>query len=102
MSSVQPPSSNASTLYAQPSKNWVIPPRPKPGRKPKKPVVEESGGEGETDEVKYSDFSLSHDPHTLHPFLIVVQQEQEQGGATCLPRAKAGSTSNSSSSHTAI
>ncbi|KAG8932069.1 hypothetical protein FRC02_001699 [Tulasnella sp. 418] len=50
MSSVQSPSSSASTLYAQPSKNWVIPPRPKPGRKPKKPVVEESGGEGETDE----------------------------------------------------
>ncbi|KAG8950339.1 hypothetical protein FRC04_007781 [Tulasnella sp. 424] len=29
-------SSASSTLYAQPTKNWVIPPRPKPGRKPKK------------------------------------------------------------------
>ncbi|KAG8981630.1 hypothetical protein FRB90_007124, partial [Tulasnella sp. 427] len=29
-------SSAAPMLYAQPTKNWVIPPRPKPGRKPKK------------------------------------------------------------------
>ncbi|KAG9050140.1 hypothetical protein FS837_007439 [Tulasnella sp. UAMH 9824] len=40
-----------STLYAQPTKNWVIPPRPKPGRKPKKDspkVVEDDA----TDEAR--------------------------------------------------
>ncbi|EJD52174.1 hypothetical protein AURDEDRAFT_181694 [Auricularia subglabra TFB-10046 SS5] len=33
-------SSSSSTLWAQASKEWVIPPRPKPGRKPKKPAAE--------------------------------------------------------------
>lgn len=34
------------TLYAQPSKEWVVPAKPKPGRKPKRdePVVDEEVG----------------------------------------------------------
>ncbi|CAE6438355.1 unnamed protein product [Rhizoctonia solani] len=38
------------TLYAQPSKEWVIPAKPKPGRKPKRddPVVDEDAACGST------------------------------------------------------
>lgn len=34
------------TLYAQPTKEWVIPAKPKPGRKPKRdePVADEEDG----------------------------------------------------------
>ncbi|KAI0694882.1 hypothetical protein BC835DRAFT_1406363 [Cytidiella melzeri] len=34
------PSSSSTTLWATPSKEWVIPPKPKPGRKPKKELEE--------------------------------------------------------------
>lgn len=36
MTSPAPPSSSSSTLWATASKEWVIPAKPKPGRKPKK------------------------------------------------------------------
>ncbi|KIJ68336.1 hypothetical protein HYDPIDRAFT_173086 [Hydnomerulius pinastri MD-312] len=35
----QAASSSSSTLWAQPSKEWVIPAKPKPGRKPKKEAI---------------------------------------------------------------
>ncbi|KAI0814862.1 hypothetical protein BC629DRAFT_1256198, partial [Irpex lacteus] len=34
------PSSSSTTLWATPSKEWVIPPKPKPGRKPKKDTTQ--------------------------------------------------------------
>ncbi|KAI0094979.1 hypothetical protein BDY19DRAFT_982296 [Irpex rosettiformis] len=34
------PSSSSTTLWATPSKEWVIPPKPKPGRKPKKDTAQ--------------------------------------------------------------
>jgi hypothetical protein len=50
------------TLYAQPTKEWVIPAKPKPGRKPKRdePVGEEEGGVSDLNSLRSLIVALCH------------------------------------------